>query len=123
MQLLHGEQYVEVLCPVGEGIPTSANLRTTSTVEAVLDKGKGCLVVISTLSEDVDTGKPLFKNQVRYKASLRYAVLFIHPVAMFCWGCRLKLRGFARAIGSYSRGIPAGGIPRILISKTLQLSE
>ena len=41
MQLLHGEQYVEVLCPVGEAIPVNADLRTTSTVDAVLDKGKG----------------------------------------------------------------------------------
>ena len=41
LQLLHGEQYVEVLSPVGESIPTNANLRTTSTVDAVLDKGKG----------------------------------------------------------------------------------
>jgi 3-hydroxyacyl-CoA dehydrogenase/3a,7a,12a-trihydroxy-5b-cholest-24-enoyl-CoA hydratase len=63
-QLLHGEQYTEVLFPSGESIPVSGKLRTTATVDAVLDKGKGCLLVTGTLTEDAETRRPLFKNQI-----------------------------------------------------------
>jgi 3-hydroxyacyl-CoA dehydrogenase/3a,7a,12a-trihydroxy-5b-cholest-24-enoyl-CoA hydratase len=63
-QLLHGEQYTEVLVPSGESIPVSGKLRTTSTVDAVLDKGKGCLVVTRTITDDCETGRPLFMNQI-----------------------------------------------------------
>ena len=48
--------------------------------------------------------------------------LFVHSVAMFCYGCRKKLRGSAWAVGSYSSGVPAGGIYQILIFKTLRQS-
>ena len=46
--------------------------------------------------------------------------LFIQSVAMFCYGCCKGLRGPAWAVGSYSSGPPAGGIPE---SSSLKLCD
>jgi (3R)-3-hydroxyacyl-CoA dehydrogenase / 3a,7a,12a-trihydroxy-5b-cholest-24-enoyl-CoA hydratase / enoyl-CoA hydratase 2 len=57
-QVLHGEQYVEVLKP----IPTECELTTRGTVIDVMDKKSGALVV--TLCESFDkNGTLLIRNQ------------------------------------------------------------
>ena len=48
--------------------------------------------------------------------------LFCHSVSMFCYGCRLKLRGSAWAVGSCNSGPPVGRISKIIIFKTLWMS-
>lgn len=42
LQILHGEQYLEVLKP----LPTEATIETHFKVQDVLDKGKGVVVII-----------------------------------------------------------------------------
>ena len=59
MMILHGEQYLEILC---DEMPATAKATTTSRVKAVYDKGKGALIVIETMTSTED-GKPLFKNE------------------------------------------------------------
>ena len=59
MMILHGEQYLEILC---DEMPTAAEAETTSRVKAVYDKGKGALIVIETLTSSKD-GTALFKNE------------------------------------------------------------
>lgn len=58
MMILHGEQYLEVLC---DEIPTRAKIVNSAKVSAIYDKGKGALVTVDTLTKTED-GKPLFKN-------------------------------------------------------------
>jgi 3-hydroxyacyl-CoA dehydrogenase/3a,7a,12a-trihydroxy-5b-cholest-24-enoyl-CoA hydratase len=58
MMILHGEQYLEVLC---DEIPTRAKIVNSAKVSGIYDKGKGALVTVDTLTKSED-GKPLFKN-------------------------------------------------------------
>ncbi len=60
MMILHGEQYLEVLCAQ---IPTRAKTLNTSKIAHVYDKGKGALVVVETITKKKDTGEPLFRNE------------------------------------------------------------
>ncbi|MEJ5255744.1 MAG: MaoC/PaaZ C-terminal domain-containing protein [Acidimicrobiales bacterium] len=56
--LVHGEQAIELY---GE-IPTSGTVSTVGEITAIWDKGKGAVIVTESVSTDVATGKPLFKN-------------------------------------------------------------
>lgn len=56
--LVHGEQAIELY---GE-IPTSGTVSTVGEITGIWDKGKGAVVVTESVSTDVSTGKPLFKN-------------------------------------------------------------
>jgi len=58
MMILHGEQYLEVLC---DEIPTRAKVVNSAKVSGIYDKGKGALITVDTLTKTED-GKPLFKN-------------------------------------------------------------
>lgn len=58
MMILHGEQYLEVLC---DEIPTRAKVVNSAKVSGIYDKGKGALVTVETVTKTED-GKPLFKN-------------------------------------------------------------
>jgi len=59
MMLLHGEQYLEIKNP----IPTSGTFTTNGTVNNLVDKGKGGLLIVDTTTVD-GTGKEIVKNQV-----------------------------------------------------------
>jgi len=59
MMILHGEQYLEVLC---DEIPTSAKTLNTGKVTDVFDKGKGALIIVETITKTED-GQDLFKNR------------------------------------------------------------
>lgn len=60
-QVLHGEQYTEILNP----IPTQgAKLLSKFTIRDILDKGSGCLVLMDILTKDADSGLDLIRNQV-----------------------------------------------------------
>ncbi|KND01054.1 uncharacterized protein SPPG_04146 [Spizellomyces punctatus DAOM BR117] len=48
MLLLHGEQFLELHSP----IPTSGTLTTTGKIVDILDKGKGCVVIMGTTTKD-----------------------------------------------------------------------
>ena len=50
------------------------------------------------------------------------ATVFIHSFAMFCYVFLCELRGPAWAVGSHSSSPPAGGIPQIIIFKTLWMT-
>ena len=65
-QVLHGEQYTEVINP----IPVSGTLVSTFKIVAILDKGSGAVLVVDVLSKDKATGLDILKNQVRLKKSL-----------------------------------------------------
>lgn len=56
--LVHGEQAIELY---GE-IPTSGTVSTVGEITGIWDKGKGAVIVTESVSTDVATGKPLFKN-------------------------------------------------------------
>ncbi|WP_208027289.1 MaoC/PaaZ C-terminal domain-containing protein [Rhabdothermincola sediminis] len=56
--LVHGEQAIELY---GE-IPTSGTVSTVGEITGIWDKGKGAVIVTESVSTDVSTGKPLFKN-------------------------------------------------------------
>jgi 3-hydroxyacyl-CoA dehydrogenase/3a,7a,12a-trihydroxy-5b-cholest-24-enoyl-CoA hydratase len=58
MMILHGEQYLEVLC---DEIPTRAKVVNSAKISGIYDKGKGALITVDTLTKTED-GKPLFKN-------------------------------------------------------------
>jgi len=58
--LVHGEQSVELL---GE-IPVSGTVSTVAEITGIFDKGKGAVVVSESVSTDVATGQPLFKNRM-----------------------------------------------------------
>lgn len=58
--LVHGEQSVELL---GE-IPVEGTVSTLAEITAIYDKGKGAVVVTESVSTDVATGEPLFKNRM-----------------------------------------------------------
>ncbi len=56
--LVHGEQSVEL----HREIPVKGTLRSTGKVEAIYDKGKGAVIVMSTRAVLADTDEPLFTN-------------------------------------------------------------
>lgn len=58
MMLLHGEQYLEIKNP----IPTSGTLETTGKIVEILDKGKGCVVVVGTTTKD-ENGNEILYNE------------------------------------------------------------
>jgi acyl dehydratase len=58
--LVHGEQSVELF---GE-IPVSGTVSTVAEITGIYDKGKGAVVVNESVSTDVATGQPLFKNRM-----------------------------------------------------------
>jgi 3-hydroxyacyl-CoA dehydrogenase/3a,7a,12a-trihydroxy-5b-cholest-24-enoyl-CoA hydratase len=55
--VLHGEQRIELNGP----IPPHGTVKTTPTIRAVYDKGKGALIVVDAVTVD-ETGRVLFKN-------------------------------------------------------------
>jgi len=58
MMILHGEQYLEILC---DEIPTAAKTVNNARVTGIYDKGKGALVTIEALTKSED-GQELFRN-------------------------------------------------------------
>jgi acyl dehydratase len=58
--LVHGEQSVELF---GE-IPVSGTVSTVAEITGIYDKGKGAVIVNESVSTDVATGQPLFKNRM-----------------------------------------------------------
>jgi len=60
MQLLHGEQYLEIR---QFPIPTEASLVATSKLVDVVDKGKSSLVTTGSITKDAKTGKEVFYNE------------------------------------------------------------
>ena len=59
MMILHGEQYLEILC---DELPANAKAQTTSRIKAIYDKGKGALIIIEATTSS-DSGEPLFCNE------------------------------------------------------------
>ncbi|XP_065055377.1 peroxisomal multifunctional enzyme type 2-like [Rhopilema esculentum] len=57
-QILHGEQYVEVLSP----LPTSGTMTTNGKIVDLLDKGKGALMIVDAETKD-ENGKIICRNQ------------------------------------------------------------
>lgn len=60
MQLLHGEQYLEIR---SFPIPTEANLVNYPKLVEVQDKGKSAIIVSGTTTKDKRTGKDVFYNE------------------------------------------------------------
>lgn len=58
--LVHGEQTVELF---GE-LPVSGKVSTVQEVVGIYDKGKGAVIALESVSTDVSTGQPLFKNRM-----------------------------------------------------------
>ncbi len=54
--LVHAEQSIEL----GGALPTAAEVRTTSTLTAIYDKGSGALVRSESRTVDADSGRPVF---------------------------------------------------------------
>lgn len=61
LQLLHGEQYLELFKP----FPTSGTVTNKAEVVDILDKGKGALILINVTTND-DKGDPLCFNQFSF---------------------------------------------------------
>jgi len=59
MMILHGEQYLEVLC---DEVPTRAKIVNTAKITNVYDKGKGALVIVETMTK-TEGGDPIFRNE------------------------------------------------------------
>ncbi|MEY2467930.1 MAG: hypothetical protein QOF21_628 [Actinomycetota bacterium] len=57
--LLHGEQAITSHKP----IPVEGKVKSTSTISAIWDKGKGAVVETTTQSVDAATGEPLFDTR------------------------------------------------------------
>ena len=68
-QVLHGEQYTEVINP----IPVSGTLVSTFKIVAILDKGSGAVLVVDVLSKDKATGLDILKNQVRLEKKFLFS--------------------------------------------------
>ena len=62
LQVLHGEQYTEILSP----LPTSGQVRLTSNfvITDVADRGRNMAVVVDVFSKDAASGKDLIRNQL-----------------------------------------------------------
>lgn len=58
-QVLHGEQYTEILKP----LPTEGKLKTVATIVDVVDKGKGALIITDAETFD-ENGEKIIYNQV-----------------------------------------------------------
>ena len=58
LQILHGEQYVEVLSP----LPSSGTMTTNGKIVDLLDKGKGALMIVDAETKD-ENGKIICRNQ------------------------------------------------------------
>jgi acyl dehydratase len=56
--LVHGEQAIELF----DEIPTSGTVSTVGEITGIYDKGKGAVIVTTSTSTNVATGKPLFTN-------------------------------------------------------------
>jgi len=59
MQILHGDQRLEVHAP----IPVSGSVSQTGRIVDVYDKGRGALIVVEVVSSLLDSGEPLFTNR------------------------------------------------------------
>eukprot|EP00795_Rhopilema_esculentum_P015230 gene15230-6434_t len=57
-QILHGEQYIEVLSP----LPASGTMTTNGKIVDLLDKGKGALMIVDAETKD-ENGKIICRNQ------------------------------------------------------------
>ena len=57
--LVHGEQAITLHRP----IPVEGKVRSTSTISAIWDKGKGAVVETTTESVDAETGEPMFATR------------------------------------------------------------
>ncbi len=64
-QLLHGEQELVIHAP----LPANGSVRTSGRITDILDKGKGAIVLIETVSRLADDEEPLFTN--RFSAFFR----------------------------------------------------
>ena len=62
LQVLHGEQYTEILSP----LPTSGQVRLTSNfvIADVADRGRNMAVVVDVFTRDATSGKDLIRNQL-----------------------------------------------------------
>ncbi len=58
--LVHGEQAIEVSGP----LPADGKVTSTGQIDAIWDKGKGAVVVLSSESRDASTGDLLFKTRM-----------------------------------------------------------
>jgi len=56
--LVHGEQAIELF----DELPASGAVSTVGEIVGIWDKGKGAVIVTESVSTDVGTGRPLFKN-------------------------------------------------------------
>ena len=102
MMLLHGEQYLEIR---QHPIPTSAHLVSYPKLLEVVDKGKGAVVVIATITKDVDSGKEVFYNE---------SSIFIRGSGGFGGPTRGSDRGSATALNK----MPAGAPTKVTEEKT-----
>ena len=85
MQLLHGEQFLEIR---KFPIPTSAKLVTYPRLVEVVDKGKSAIVVTGSVTKDVTTGEEVFYNE---------ASIFIRGSGNFGGPKKVSDRGAATA--------------------------
>ena len=60
MQVLHGEQYTELLA---EKFPTEGILTSTFKIAAILDKGSGSVYVLDVVSKNKETNEVVVRNQ------------------------------------------------------------
>ena len=59
MLLLHGEQYLELKHP----LPRAGQLKTTTRIIDVLDKGKAALIVVGMTTTDATNGTVIAENE------------------------------------------------------------
>ncbi|XP_014237717.1 peroxisomal multifunctional enzyme type 2-like [Trichogramma pretiosum] len=59
-RILHGEQYLEIHKPM----PTEAKVESRFTIQDVMDKGKGAVILVKYETFDVETGEKLATNQM-----------------------------------------------------------